>query len=97
MRLLCEMSQARLMIVEYVIRVEQPEGQVLKTTPWNNQRTWEADFVPIYDAMKQSGYPLDALFNDMVHPSAIGHDLIARQIARRIGELDLIGISARER
>jgi lysophospholipase L1-like esterase len=89
-RILCDMVGAELVIVEYVAQKDKDSKQNFYVPAWNATRQWEGHFVPIHKPMIFSGYSADQLFLDEVHPTVIGHALIAGQIAKQIWQKGLL-------
>jgi len=84
LRLACERIGARLLVAEYLVRCDGPGEPGVCIAPWNRTRSWEAEFVPLREAFLAAGKSPAELFLDDVHPTAAGHAIIARELARHL-------------
>lgn len=71
-----EERNVKMVIVEYVSKVD---GEILRER-MIIEREWEAPLVHVYDAFSNSSLTPDELLLDRVHPSPIGHAIIAKEI-----------------
>ncbi|MCZ7583052.1 MAG: GDSL-type esterase/lipase family protein [Deltaproteobacteria bacterium] len=76
----CAAIGSDLLFVEYVL---WPEGEFRLRVSGDATRAWEAPYVRILPAMERSGMTPEQLMLDQVHPTAAGHQIIAREIAQK--------------
>ncbi len=75
-RELLDEHNASMLIVQYLSK----ENNQINWDERNKRRKWEAPLVDILTRMQASGFPPDQLYLDFVHPTALGHRLIAETI-----------------
>lgn len=92
-KLLCSMVGAQLMIAEYASN----SNDEIRVHPWNRSRKWEGHFVPMREAMLESGLSVKEIFLDQVHLRPAGHEIVAEQLARKIKKLGFIEQEAARR
>ncbi|MCB9489677.1 MAG: SGNH/GDSL hydrolase family protein [Deltaproteobacteria bacterium] len=80
-RSLCESIGAEMAIIEYVTKPLDNGRDILYVPETNETRPWEAEFVRIYPTMTAGQYVPDDLFNDAVHLTPLGHNIVARELA----------------
>lgn len=77
----------RLMMVEYL---SQSQNGSLVRGLTTKVDSYDVPVVETYNAFIQSGYPVQKLLIDTVHPSSLGHEIIAQRIFDEIEALKLI-------